>query len=281
MTIEILDRMAAANPVPDHADVSPNLWTTATLRDAIEERRLGMQTHEKLDKTTPPKGLRNGVFVAAAAFVAVIVVAAIIVLSRGGDVRPASETSVTSTAVPDQSLQEIPTRPFTSVVDAATAFVHQWNDGTYEGFSGILVNRGEVNRSRLPAEQEEQFWFRRALGSRLELGACTENSSISITCQVTQDDRVHQLLSGGADDGYQLTLRTLGGAVEGWSFTSAAGRDPGLWAEWSAWAKANSATLIEIDPRADTGGQLGISAEEAANLYIGEIERFLAETGLG
>lgn len=51
--------------------------------------------------------------------------------------------------------------------------------------------------------------------------------------------------------------------------------------EWSASAKANSAKLFEIDPRADTGGQLELSAEEAADLYIAEIERFLAETELG
>lgn len=281
MTSEILERMAAANPVPDHAEKSAILWTTATLRDAIEERRTEMQTHEKVDKTTPPKGRRNGVLVAAAAFVAVIVVGAIIALSGSGDVQSASEPSVTSTVAPEQPVERVPTPPFTSTADAATAFVHQWNEGTYAGFSGILVNSGEVNRSRLPAEQEEQFLFRRALESRLEVGPCAENSSTSITCQVTRDDRVHQLLSGGADGGYQLTIRTFGGAVEMWSFDSAAGRDPGLWVEWSEWAKANSARLLEIDPRADTGGQLELSAEEAANLYIAEIERFLAETGLG
>lgn len=78
-----------------------------------------------------------------------------------------------------------------------------------------------------------------------------------------------------------MTIRTFGGSVEIWSFDSAAGRDPGFWAEWSEWAKANSARLLEIDPRADAGGQLELLAEEAVNLYIAEIERFLAETELG
>lgn len=275
-------RFRSLNPVPDPTNPPSALPVGRLLLPPLHERMGNMQTQQEPMKTDMAPSRRIGPL-SAAAFVVILMVGVATVLvatSDTGDVQ--AEESVSPTPVITESATEgVLDPPYWAVQDAADAFVLAWNEGTYSEFDRVEHAYGAVNQSRQPAEQEEQFLFRRALDSHLELGECTENSPTSITCQVTQSDRVHDLLSGGPDSGYLITISTESGLVRFWNFSLVAGRDPGFWAEWRDWEKGNATLLLGIDPRRDTGAQLKISADEAAKLYVAEVERFLSESGLG
>lgn len=79
MSIEILDRLAAADPAPQTAELPAALWSAATLRHVIDERRTDMlNTRPETPTTEPPPRRDRGMLVAAAAFAAVILLGAVI-----------------------------------------------------------------------------------------------------------------------------------------------------------------------------------------------------------
>lgn len=71
MNLEILDRLAAANPVPDEAAKPEVLLSKAALRDVIEERRGHAQSHAGIDVR---QSARRKVLIASVAFVAGLIV---------------------------------------------------------------------------------------------------------------------------------------------------------------------------------------------------------------
>jgi hypothetical protein len=268
MTTDVFARFRAIDPARDPGD-HPD-WDSigAALLATIDGRTTVMPTDLKEQNTTrtSQKGWRNA-WIGAVAFVAVILagVSVALVTSNTGD-------DVAAVSGP----------PFETTYDAIVAFTDGLETGTAEDIHGLFGDGGSFAIvGGTVAETDEVVRFQRAIGV---VGgppeSCEENSPTSITCEVALTLPINGLLTGVTERSELLTVRiNEEGYISGVSEQLTPVELPyDFTDEWVAWVRINGEVpMLELDPRIDDAGQLSISPEDAADRYMRELNRFLAE----
>lgn len=97
MNTDLFERYGKLDPVATGEVVGESAWSTTVLLDVIDERNGEMQTQQRVSQTQKEPKNRWGLAVAAAAFVAVLLLGAIAAIQFTGDdtVEPANTTTTT------------------------------------------------------------------------------------------------------------------------------------------------------------------------------------------
>lgn len=164
MTTDVFARNAAFDPAAEPG-LEPDWQAIDTvLLAAIDGRTSTVSTNLKPHPPASTEGRRwRSAWVAAAAF-AIVILAAIAVL-LAFDRNP-------------DDVVDVSAPPFDSTRDAVDAWMRLAASGTAEEIHSILAPdySGFFLVGPTVAETEERIAFERAIGTRAELGACTENS---------------------------------------------------------------------------------------------------------
>lgn len=268
-----LDPAGAADEAPDWGAVESVLLAT------IDERTANVSTQLDHTSTTQTATKRSalGIWVAAAAFAAVIIAGVAVFLAMTGtDEEPADETPV-------PQVESVPAPPFDSASDAAVAMHVAITNGTAEEIHSLLADdyRGFDMIGPSVVETDERIRFDRAIGFTAEMGTCTVNSPSSSTCALTLAHPLWPRLKGVATLNATTTVRiNESGYISSSNVSEAPTEGPidDLSPEWNEWVIAgNALPWIELDPFADSTGQLEVSPEDAAARYMAAFELFMAD----
>jgi hypothetical protein len=240
--MDVLDRLAAANPMPDGASKPESIMSAAALRNVIDDRRGTMQTHDidKVATTEPPAPRRRGLLVAAAAFATVVAVGiGIALITNAGsepeqdviDSPPTTAVAPTTEAAPPTTVTEA--APSTTVTEAPTigeadlafvaAYVDAYNSGDVDRYEALFTesttlvmgDRGgrpspNGNASGTTFNRTLESWLNKyvweiAIGSQLELSSCTGDSGV-IRCRADYTDIFIEPLMGVASTNVELVV---------------------------------------------------------------------------
>jgi len=270
MTTDVFTRYAALDPAAE-PDAQPD-WNAvdAVLLATIDGRATAMTTELEHRKTQPTRQRTwRSAWVAAVAF-AVVILAGIAVL-----------IATTNT---DSDVVDIPAPPFDTPTEAAAAWIQALNQGTAEDIHALMAD-GYIGFDIIGptiAETDERIRWDRAVGvSSYLLDSCEETSPTSSTCEIAVTLPIAGLFTGVEDRVDLITVRLdPNGYISSTSVHE--GPDDGalydLEAEFGAWVDANSdLTPFDLNPRANTDGQLEMSPEDAAETFLALIEQFLAQ----
>lgn len=141
---DVLDRIAAANPVP--SGPPPQAWTPSVLLDGIDERRAMMTKLEPVRKRPPEDPRRRWrlpVAIAAGAFAVVLLIVGAVALFSGGNepaedvVTPSPTTAVPATTTPPPT--EAPPPPAADPVDVGRSFIEAMDEADVEAALALFA----------------------------------------------------------------------------------------------------------------------------------------------
>jgi hypothetical protein len=268
MTTDVFTRFATLDPAAE-PDAQPD-WNAvdAVLLATIDGRATTVTTELKHQKTEPTRQRTwRSSWVGAVAF-AVVILAGIAV--------------IVATTNTDSDVVDVPAPPFGTPTEAADAWIYALNDGTAEDIHALMaddyIGFGIIGPT--VAETDERIRWDRTMGiSSYVLDACEETSPTSVTCQIAVTLPIAGLLTGVEQRVDLITVRIdADGYISSTSVHE--GPDDGnlydLDAEFGAWLDANSdLTPFELNPRADSNGQLEMSPEDAAETFLSLLEQFV------
>lgn len=294
MSTDMLERLAAANPMPDGAAKPEGLLSATALRDAIGERRTGVRTQPKIDKTQPPQRRWNGLLVAAAAFAAILIVGIglAFALRSGGKGQPADRPVPTTTTAPATTTTQ-PTPPTTSAVavvggpiadpaEGAGLFAEAFNEQDFEALSRLVEAEATIDMTGVDPgglDAYTSFWWH--LNTTKEFSNCrlrptSAGTSVACSQRWTSDlfvasglDEWKGTFSYTVDDGYITSL----------SDVVVSATDLG---EWLDFTEGLDAHILENDPAAYArthSGDQQIFSVEAAQVYLDHYEAYIESRG--
>jgi hypothetical protein len=186
---QIEDRFRMANPIPDPTNPPATVTPAAEVLLALEMRRRTMQTQatNPTTKPTKPRQRWKGPLLAAAAFVAVLVVGAIMLASRGDDpddvANPATTPAPTSQAPAGFTVDD--------ALAVATAHFDDFNaadiDAVLASLTADVTISGSILGAMTVAEWEMLTVWNLAQGTVLGSPDCTvteetPGESVFVTC---------------------------------------------------------------------------------------------------
>lgn len=287
----MLDRLAAANPAPEHGlDIDDS-----ALLLAIRERSVDMSTnteHQATKGTPPPTNpqsprRRSGWVVAAAAFAAVVVtgVAVVLVTSTGtgsesdaADAPPTTEVTPTTQALPQ------------TVVDALAikdAYIVAYNAGDADAVLALFEPDPEIfqlsEADDLDSIERFLVWSH-AEGTTITASDCTTEqieNAIRVRCESTRYQHLSEAVGAPIPEGIlNLTI-----SADGISHLSESGTPQDViivYAPFERWLEQNHPEDFDARPSLSGGWDTVAEAEEAGilrSLYADEWAAYLDSNG--
>lgn len=277
-TTDVFARYAALDPAkePERESDWPAIDTVllATIDGRTTDVSTQLQPQKDQPRTNEPKW--RTAWVAAAAFALVILAGVAILLATNTN----NDQNVVDD--PQEIIEDSLAPPFDSPMDAARAWVFTLNNGTAEELQALMgdgyVGTDLVGGSH--AEIDERMRWDRAVGIESQLlDSCEQTSSASITCEfaVTRPDlglmtgvsaRVDLIIVRIDEDGFVGSTSIHEGPIEEVDYDH--------FPAFQEWAEPRGFTGFDLDPRADSTGQLE-DPEGVGRQYLALMEEFLAE----
>jgi len=287
----MLDRLAAANPAPEHGfDIDDS-----TLLRAIRERSVDMSTnteHQATKGTPPPTNpqsprRRSGWVVAAAAFAAVVVVGIAVVLVTNTGTRSeqdAVDTPPTTAVTPTtQALSQ-------NVVDALAvkdAYVAAYNAGDADAVLALFEPDPEIfqlsEATDLDTVERFLVWSH-AEGTTITASDCTTEqieNAVRLRCESTRYQHLSEAVGAPVPEG----ILTLTISADGISSLSESGTPQDIiivYAPFERWLEEHHPEDIDALPSVEGGWDTVAEAQQAGilrALYADEWAAYLDANG--
>ncbi len=205
MTIDLFERYAALDPAKE-PETRPR-WSTMTSVALSTEngREPTMQTQQQVP-TEPesPEPKRPGWLVAAAALVLILVVGAVVLFSNSTDEEPAPADDATPTTAATEAVDAVVEPAFTSeeALAVSASYYAAINDGAVEQALALFTSDAVLTDSytsgnRTPADEEMQYVWNDAQGTKLDSGACVvdqgeKDATLTVTCESQNRNAIAQ-----------------------------------------------------------------------------------------
>lgn len=294
MNTDLLRQVRALDPTPATEDLPKGMWSAAVVLQTIDERTGTVQTQEREIKGSVPEPRQprfRPIWVAAAAFAAVIVLGVVLLLVPGGDdAAPVAPTTVAPTTVAPTTVTPTTVAPAAdpAALDVVAELSTAFQAGDMEAAEALFDPAGGYFTDNMSSGVSREIWYRLATGmtvqSECALGTPADFTDgvpdlVGGTLVMCDDVLISGLEPGVAIGGGRVAFEVVDGLVTNMfifpDYVGALSEAAGLDA-YRSWLQERRPEMFEelfaagVDPRLDTPELRG-AHQEWSSIFLASI----------